>query len=241
MLAFLTIFGECGRSRRRSSTRRHVESNDSNAQKMDAMIQKGLSMLGHNTYTQDYRREQVFSEPGFSDCSAFCWKMYERYFGIYVGSWTGEQITKGTMVVKGTGGPVTSAQMAQLVRGDLLFYGVNKVSHVEMYIGNGQQLGHGSGMGPKLVQTLQFGGPGGGFNHARRYVDIGGGSSGFNVKGVCYCTADALRIRSGPWGTIIGMVYKNQQMEYDGTSSGEWIHIRCNGVIGYVHQNYVRY
>jgi len=226
-----------------SASRRHRISNDSNAQKMDAMIQKGLSMRGHNTYTQSSKRTQVFSEPGYSDCSSFCWKMYEKFFGIYVGSWTGEQITKGKRVVKGSGGKVTSSQMSQFKKGDLLFYGVSQVKHVEMYIGNGQQLGHGSGMGPKLVNTLSYS-HSGGFREARRYVDIGGGSSGgssssFTKKGTAKCTGNSVNIRSSAWGSVIGTAYKGDVVEYDGQKDGEFYHIRFNGVVGYMSEKYL--
>ena len=168
MLTFLSVLAE---SRKHSHDSRHrVESNDSNDQKMSAMIQKGLSMRGHNTYTQSSLRTQVFSEPGYSDCSSFCWKMYEKFFGIYVGSWTGEQVGRGTRVLLGNGYMVTQANLASLKPGDLLFYGGGSAQHVEMYIGNNQQLGHGSGMGPTLKTTTQYR-HSAGFYQARRYVD----------------------------------------------------------------------
>jgi len=234
MLPFLLAAADCHRRNRR-------ERNDSNNQKMDAMIQKGLSMRGHNTYTQSSLRTHVFDEPGYSDCSAFCWKMYERFFGVYVGSWTGEQITRGNLVLKGSGGKVTSSQMAQFKKGDLLFYGVSKVSHVEMYIGNGQQLGHGSGMGPKLANTLEYR-HSGGFAQARRYVTLDGGSSDtFTPKGTCTCTADGVRVRAAAWGSIIGNVNKGAILEYDGKKDGEFYHIRYNGMIGYVSGTYLSF
>lgn len=213
--------------------------NDTNDQKMDAMIQKGLSMRGHNTYTQSDRRTQVFSEPGYSDCSSFCWKMYERFFGIYVGSYTGEQITRGKLVLRGNGGRVTAAQMAQFKKGDLLFYGVSRVSHVEMYIGNGQQLGHGSGMGPKLKNTLEYL-HSGGFAQARRYVDTSGGSGdSFKAKGTCTCTSNGVRIRVSAWGSVIGSANKGDVIEYDGKMDGEFYHVRFNGIIGYMSGSYL--
>ena len=235
MLTFLSVFAE-SRSHR---SRRRVESNESNDEKMNNMIQKGLSMRGHNTYTQSYLRTHVFDEPGYSDCSSFCWKMYERYFGIYVGSWTGEQVDRGTRVLTGNGYMVTSDNLAYLKPGDLLFYGGGDAQHVEMYIGNNQQLGHGSGMGPTLKTTTQYR-HNAGFYQARRYVDTSG-SGGFNVKGTCYCTADGVRIRSFAWGSIIGSADDGARMEYDGNWDGDFVHIRYNGVIGYMHKDYVRF
>lgn len=58
------------------------------------------SREGRNSYTQSYLRENVFD--GYSDCSSLVWKCYERGLGIFVGTWTGEQIDKGTLVLKNT-------------------------------------------------------------------------------------------------------------------------------------------
>ena len=237
MLTFLSVLAE-SRSHR---SRKHIESNDSNAQKMNNMIQKGLSMRGHNSYTQSSLRTHVFDEPGYSDCSSFCWKMYERFFNIYVGSWTGEQVERGTRVLTGNGNMVTQANLASLKPGDLLFYGGGSAKHVEMYIGNNQQLGHGSGMGPTLKTTTQYK-HSAGFSQARRYVDTGsGGGDTFKSKGTCYCTADGVRIRASAWGSVIGSANKGAKMEYDGTKSGDFVHIRYNGIVGYMHKDYVRY
>ena len=214
--------------------------NDDNNAKMQAMINYGLKIQGTLDYTQDSRRTRVFENPGWSDCSSFCWKMYERFFGIYVGSWTGEQIGLGTKVVDGTGGTVTQAQMSKLKPGDLLFYGKGSPSHVEMYIGNGQQLGHGSGWGPTLKNTLTYKHPKG-FLQARRYVDTSGAADTFKSIGTATCTADGVRVRASPMGTILTQVNKGTKMEYDGTKSDGWWHIRVNGIIGYMHPDYVSF
>ncbi|KAH0794383.1 NlpC/P60 family protein [Histomonas meleagridis] len=228
--------------RHHNMTRQYVTpvSNDDNDAKMTAMINYGLSIQGTLGYTQSSKRTEVFSVPGYSDCSSFCWKLYERYFGIYVGSWTGEQINYGTKVVDGTGGCVTSAQMAKLKPGDLLFYGQGTPAHVEMYIGNGQQLGHGSGMGPTLKNTLTYK-HSKGFFQARRYVNTGTPSQTFKSIGTCTCTADGVRVRSSgsTSASILTSVNKGTKMEYDGTKSNGWYHVRVNGIIGYMHPDYV--
>ena len=240
--AFLLLLGECRQSRHSHHSRRRYfpkyAANNENDEKMQAMIQCGLSLQKTLYYTQDSRRTQIFSKPGYGDCSSFCWKLYERYFGIYVGSWTGEQVTIGTKVVDGTGGCVTSAQMSYLKPGDLLFYGQGSPAHVELYIGNGQQLGHGGGMGPTLKNTLTYKHPKG-FLQARRYVDTSGETDKFKSIGTCICTADGVRVRSSPYGDILTQVNKGTVMEYDGTYSDGWYHIKVNGIVGYMHPDYV--
>jgi len=164
--------------------------------------------------------------------------MYERYFGIYVGSWTGEQVGRGTRVLLGNGYMVTQDNLNSLKPGDLLFYGGGSAQHVEMYIGNNQQLGHGSGMGPTLKTTTAYK-HSAGFYQARRYVDVDGSTPDFKAKGICTCTANDVRIRTAAWGTIIGSVNSGQQLEYDGTMDGDFYHVRVNGIVGYIHKDYV--
>ena len=250
MFAFLALLSESRSHRHRLNplvrrTRTHniaFAKNDADDEaRMEAMIQFGLSMQGKNTYTQSSLRTQVFETPGYSDCSSFCWKMYERFFGIYVGSWTGEQVTKGTQVVQSSGGAynkVSASEMALLKPGDLLFYGGGSAQHVEMYIGNGQQLGHGSGMGPTLKNTLEYS-HAAGFYQARRYVDVE--DTSFQSVGTCTCNADGVRIRSTPWGTILGQVNSGTEMQYDGTTNQGWYHVKVNGLVGYMHPDYITF
>ncbi|MDY2737409.1 C40 family peptidase [Intestinibacter sp.] len=53
-------------------------------------------------------------------------------------------------------------------------------------------------------------------------------------------TASSLNFRSGPSTSyrIIGSLYKGQKVEYISTS-GEWLKVKYNGTIGYVHGDYV--
>mgnify|MGYP001107295675 FL=1 len=77
------------------------------------------SREGRNSYTQSYLREKVFD--GYSDCSSLVWKCYERGLGIFVGTWTGEQIDKGTLVLKNTDASRKSLSKKDLVK--ILVYG----------------------------------------------------------------------------------------------------------------------
>lgn len=141
----------------------------SNGQKA---VDLAMTRLGKNNYTQSYLRTEFFS--GYSDCSSMPWKCYEKAYGIYIGSWTGEQVGKGRLLFKRSRSlpyaKVTAEEMSQLLPGDLLFYGDGSADHVEMYIGDGKQIGHGYGVGPRISDTLSYA-HSSGFYQARRYVD----------------------------------------------------------------------
>lgn len=135
-------------------------------------VDLAMTRLGKNNYTQTYLRSEFFN--GYSDCSSMPWKCYEKAYGIYIGSWTGEQVSIGRLLFKRSKAvsyaKLTAEEMAQLQPGDLLFYGDDTADHVEMYIGNGQQIGHGYGVGPRISDTLSYA-HSSGFYQARRYVD----------------------------------------------------------------------
>lgn len=84
---------------------------------------------------------------GAGDCSSVVWRAYQLVTGMDVGTWTGEQRERGTLIAQGGPGdvfPVSSARPADL----LLVVHRNGVHHVEMYMGNNQLMGHGSAPGP---------------------------------------------------------------------------------------------
>jgi hypothetical protein len=47
-----------------------------------------------------------------------------------------------------------------------------------------------------------------------------------------------LNVRTGPWGTIIGKFYDGEKLKIVGRE-GDWLKIRYNGGIAYVHSHYV--
>lgn len=127
------------------------------------------SLIRKNQYTQSYLREQVFN--GYSDCSSLCWKIYEK-LGIFVGTWTGDQVGRGYQVDcvtqhPGQGWPDES----KLQPGDLIFFGSGSATHVEMYVGPGTCIGHGSGIGPNEhnLQSYCLSHPSG-YYQTRRYT-----------------------------------------------------------------------
>lgn len=125
------------------------------------VVKLAKSLEGKNVYTQDsVLRYKVFD--GFSDCSSFIHMIFQKAYGIYVGVWTGEQVKNGKQLfarktVKANS-RITKEEMDQLVPGDCLYYGYEdgNAYHVEMYIGNGKQIGHGWGNGPVISDTLTY-------------------------------------------------------------------------------------
>ena len=62
-----------------------------------------LSIIGRNQYRLDGSRVRVMDGVdghGFGDCSATCWKVYERATGLQIGTYTGDMYNKGEMVLR---------------------------------------------------------------------------------------------------------------------------------------------
>ncbi len=119
-----------------------------------ALVAAVISREGKNQYTQGSKRDQVAS--GWSDCSSLMRWAHEEALGVYIGGNTEAQIDSDELITVGV--PVQSGVPDEeaLLPGDLLFFrgrslgrkSSQYVGHVEMYIGNGQLMGHGSGAGP---------------------------------------------------------------------------------------------
>lgn len=125
-----------------------------------------------NDYTQGGRRIYFFGYPdnqvgnttqkGFSDCSSAVRAAIKAATGIDIGSNTAAQINnrnKLGKIVHQTDGYYPDEDA--LLPGDCLYFKGNKahpldVGHVEMYIGNGQCCGHGSGTGPKIRNMRDY-------------------------------------------------------------------------------------
>ena len=144
------------------------------------VIELEKSRIGKNQYSQNMTlRGKVFEEPtGYSDCSSLQWKCFQQAAGVYIGTYTGEQITKGNLVWENPSDShiFTLDMQAQsgVLRGDLVFWGTSTsdVHHVELYMGNDEFIGHGSGWGPTIKKASTY-------NHTyrmlqvRRYVEGG--------------------------------------------------------------------
>ena len=122
-------------------------------EKREKVVAKGLTRKGKNQYSQDAdKRNKVGS--GYSDCSGFTRWCYKEVTGIDIGVNTEAQIKSTKMTDVKTTIEDGIPNISDLRKGDLFYFRGNDASrtkgvgHVEMYIGNGKLLGHGSGIGP---------------------------------------------------------------------------------------------
>jgi len=128
-------------------------------------------------------------DKGSADCSSTVNWAYKKVTGVDVGNSTPAMYNNKntTTVDTGNGSKSSKPDESKLQPGDLLLYwrdwskhrAPDGVGHVEMYIGNGKQIGHGGGKGPKTKNL------GGNFLRARRLNKfMGKGSEMFSGKGV---------------------------------------------------------
>ena len=127
-----------------------------------ALVAAVESREGKNQYTTSSKRDQVAT--GWSDCSSLMRWAHEEALGVYIGGNTEAQIDSDELITVGVpiqnGVPDESAMLP----GDLLFFrgrsldrqASQYVGHVEMYIGNGQLMGHGSGTGPTRKNMADY-------------------------------------------------------------------------------------
>lgn len=98
---------------------------------------------------------------GYCDCSGLVWWLYNER-GVKLGTWTGTQKENGRLIEEGGGGNYPDESKMQL--GDLCLFdwgdtGYTSSGHIELYIGDGQIMGHGGRppVGPvKKVITSYF-------------------------------------------------------------------------------------
>ena len=134
--------------------------------KMSAMINFAKSVENKYSYAQAPGRMDPESS-GLTDCSGFVYYIYNRFYGINVGTWTVEQNERGTLI-QHTSGALDESSMKI---GDLILYSWEggRVDHVEMYIGNATILGHpGPGKGPNEKPITW--GSSAVYRNVRRYV-----------------------------------------------------------------------
>lgn len=218
-----------------------------------------FSREGKNSYTQSGKRTQVDS--GYSDCSSLQQRAYKE-IGIDIGSYTGAQIVKGEWVQLGG----TLPDEYKMEVGDELFFATNydngrpyRVGHIEMYVGNGQISGHGSGIGPKRKNMLDYcrqrNASGKPFIGVKRYIkndgsekevvtDVGNTNTVDNVLFVAECTGNDVNVRSGPhtsYPNISGYPKLNKGNEFEVLERvGSWYQIRiAYKYVGYIYQDYV--
>lgn len=143
------------------------------------IVQYAESILGRDQYSQDASlRTQVGQ--GYSDCSSFAQWAYKNAIGVDPGGNTGAIIDSPLLTTVDEG---STPNTDNLEAGDLMLFRskdangrTKNVGHVEIYDGNGNVIGHGSGIGPtkKSLQSYlntrnSMGAP---YIETRRYSDI---------------------------------------------------------------------
>ena len=125
----------------------------------DKVVAKAKSREKKNQYTQGEKRTQVGS--GWSDCSSFVRWCYLQVLGQDIGSNTVAQVNNKKLIVVDTS-TKNYPDEKKLLPGDLIYYkGTDKsrpymVGHVELYIGSGKLIGHGSGTGPTIKSMTTY-------------------------------------------------------------------------------------
>ncbi len=122
-----------------------------------------------NSYTQGANRIYFFGkpkdgDPGYSDCSSAVREVIKRAAGIDIGANTSAQISnrsRGLIVEMGISEGRKIPTESKLQPGDCIYYkgtpgNVWGVGHVEMYMGAGRLMGHGSGAGPSVHDLKNY-------------------------------------------------------------------------------------
>jgi len=131
-------------------------------EKRQAIVKKLISREGKNTYTQGDKRDQVAT--GYSDCSSLTQWAHKEILGISIGSNTEAQIQSSKLTTIEAGIKNGIPDESKLLPGDVLYFrgrdasrkSTGYVGHVEMYVGNGQISGHGSGIGPTRKSLMDY-------------------------------------------------------------------------------------
>lgn len=135
-------------------------------------------LIAHNDafeYSQGAGRLDPVTN-GYTDCSGLMYYVYKTIANVAIGTWTGDQSTKGTLI---TTSATTAKDGATLQVGDLVFYRWHSSSpstfdHVAMYIGSDQIESHGGpDPGPDLQShsgAIDSAIAGGGSIMVRRYL-----------------------------------------------------------------------
>lgn len=123
-----------------------------------AIVSRARSRKGKNKYTQGGKRTQVFT--GWSDCSSLANACAKAVTGVDIGSYTGAQVKDTDLTTIHSGG--SRPDVSRLEKGDFIYFWspssshAEKVSHVEIYGGNGLIIGHGSGVGPTVKKLADY-------------------------------------------------------------------------------------
>ena len=120
-----------------------------------------LSRAGKNKYSQNSSK-RLRIESGYGDCSGTTYYWMKKLFGINIGTYTVAQLqsSKGQTIDLDIIDGIPDESKMEI--GDHLYFrGADEsrpkcVGHVEVYIGNGQIFGHGSGTGGTVKDMAAY-------------------------------------------------------------------------------------
>lgn len=129
--------------------------------KRNLIIKSALTRERKNRYSQDADKRTKI-EAGYGDCSGTIWYWYHKILGINIGGNTEAQINSklGVRVEMAIVNGIPDE--SKLKPADCLYFRgsdnsrTEGVGHVEMYIGNGQCFGHGSGIGGTVKNLASY-------------------------------------------------------------------------------------
>ena len=130
-------------------------------EKRNQLVNSALTRKQKNQYSQDVNKRTLI-EKGYGDCSGTTWYWYKKLFNMNIGANTEAQIN--SKLGKRVNLTITNGipDESKMRKGDLMYFrGTNNartegVGHVEMYIGNGQCFGHGSGIGGTVKNMRDY-------------------------------------------------------------------------------------
>lgn len=130
-------------------------------EKRNQLVNSALTRKQKNQYSQDVNKRTLI-EKGYGDCSGTTWYWYKKLFNMNIGTNTEAQIN--SKLGKRVNLTITNGipDESKMLKGDLMYFrGTNNtrtegVGHVEMYIGNGQCFGHGSGIGGTVKNMRDY-------------------------------------------------------------------------------------
>ncbi len=130
-------------------------------EKRNLLVKNALTRERKNKYSQA-EDKRLLIEKGYGDCSGTVLYWYKKLFGMNIGINTEAQISSklGKRVIMSIVNGIPDE--SKLKPGDALYFrGADNsrtegVGHVEMYIGNGQCFGHGSGTGGTVKNLASY-------------------------------------------------------------------------------------
>lgn len=184
------------------------------------------------------------ANPGYADCSGTMQTVMKRAAEIDIGGNTSAQIDR-----RGRGKVVEMASSGQLVPteeklkpGDLIYYKGNaahslSVGHVEMYIGGGRLMGHGSGTGPtsKNLTTYSKSRKG-----AKSYLCAIRWIPDDEENAFVVVTGGTVYVRRGP-GTgykALGVVKSGDRFAFEGEEKNGFYRLTYKGESAYISMKY---